>query len=230
MTSQSIRNSLIVDSMLCIEQANASMRLIASRTCRHSIQIQHQDDDAVEASEKTRLYILIRSSEKNLMRQQLKKCTRCGEVKFATREYFGSTPSGGVRGYCRICMNKDSANYERKNKEKRQERDSKRARAHPEARTAFDVSTKRALMKRQEGLCPCCVQPISAISDAEIDHATPLAKGGIHHPSNFIVTHAQCNREKHNKTLAEHWEWRVRVGLDEENLGHKHGLLGESNT
>jgi HNH endonuclease len=32
-----------------------------------------------------------------------------------------------------------------------------------------------------------------------------LAKGGTHHPSNFMLAHARCNQEKHNKTLAEHW-------------------------
>lgn len=40
-----------------------------------------------------------------------------------------------------------------------------------------------------------------------------------------MLAHAQCNRGKHNKTLVEHWEWRVRVGLDIENLGRKYGLL-----
>jgi 5-methylcytosine-specific restriction endonuclease McrA len=119
-------------------------------------------------------------------------------------------------------MNKASAEYEKKNKDGRRQRDAKRAN-----RVGFDESTKRMLLNRQAGRCPCCFQPITAIGNAEIDHATPLAKGGRHHPSNFIVAHAQCNREKHNKTLAEHWEWRVRVGLDEENLGREHGLLGE---
>jgi 5-methylcytosine-specific restriction endonuclease McrA len=121
-------------------------------------------------------------------------------------------------------MNKSSAEYEKNNKDRRRQRDARRAGIDPGARAGFDESTKRALLKRQAGLCPCCFQPITAIKDAEIDHATPLAKGGKHHQSNFIVAHAHCNREKHSKTLAEHWEWRVRVGLDEENLGRKHGL------
>ena len=45
----------------------------------------------------------------------------------------------------------------------------------------------------------------------------------------FMGTRPKCNKEKHNKTLSEHWEWRVERGLDPENLGRKHGLLGESN-
>jgi hypothetical protein len=53
----------------------------------------------------------------------------------------------------------------------------------------------------------------------------PLIKGGSDDKSNLLLAHARCNKEKHNKTLPEHWEWRVRHGLDPENLGHKHGLL-----
>ena len=154
-----------------------------------------------------------------------KECTRCGELKLATREFFGSTPSGGLRGYCRACMNKASAEYERNNKDARRKRDEKRGSTDPSARASFDDSTKRSLLKHQAGLCPCCFKPITTIGTAEIDHATPLAKGGVHHLSNFMLAHAQCNKEKHNKTLAEHWEWRVRVGLDDENLGRTHGLL-----
>lgn len=156
---------------------------------------------------------------------QDKKCTRCGELKPATREFFGSTPSGGLRGYCRTCMNKASAEYESKNKEGRRKRDDKRASVDPDARAGFDDSTKRALLKRQAGICPCCFLPITSIGVAEVDHTIPLAKGGKHLETNFMLAHTQCNKEKHNKTLAEHWEWRVRVGLDSENLGRKHGLL-----
>jgi 5-methylcytosine-specific restriction endonuclease McrA len=122
-------------------------------------------------------------------------------------------------------MNKASASYERNNKDARRVRDEKRASAGREARIAFDDGTKRTLLKKQAGVCPCCFEPISSIAIAEVDHAIPLAKGGVHSASNFILAHAQCNKEKHNKTLAEHWEWRVRVGLDSENLGRKHGLI-----
>jgi 5-methylcytosine-specific restriction endonuclease McrA len=122
-------------------------------------------------------------------------------------------------------MNKASADYERNNKEGRRERDKKRGDADRDARAPFDDATKRGLLKRQAGLCPCCFQALTSIATSEVDHATPLARGGEHHPSNFILAHAQCNKEKHNKTLAEHWEWRVRVGLDSENLGRKHGLV-----
>lgn len=155
-----------------------------------------------------------------------KKCTRCDETKPATRKFFGSTPSGGLRGYCRSCMNKASLNYEAKNKEARRERDAKRARAAGGIRRSFDAKTKEDLFKKQNGHCACCFKPIDRPESAEIDHVVPLERGGRDEWANFLLAHAQCNKEKHNKTLPEHWEWRVKVGLDAENLGLKFGLIG----
>ena len=157
-----------------------------------------------------------------------KTCTRCGEIKPNTREFFGSTPSGGLRGYCRTCMNNDSRNYEAKNKDRRRVRDVKRAQAGDGARVGFDLATKKALFIKQAGICHCCMKPIPSADEGEVDHIKPLSKGGEHHPSNFMLAHKQCNKEKHNKTLWEHWEWRVTKGLDFENLGRKHGLLPEN--
>jgi 5-methylcytosine-specific restriction endonuclease McrA len=154
-------------------------------------------------------------------------CSRCSEIKPATREFFGSTPSGGLRGYCRTCMNKDSRRYEASNKERRRERDAKRAEAAIGARAGFDIHMKRPLFRKQGGICPCCMKPIARAQEGEVDHVTPVSKGGAHHSSNLMLAHAQCNTEKHNKTLPEHWEWRVRVGLDIENVGKKHGLRGK---
>jgi hypothetical protein len=60
-------------------------------------------------------------------------------------------------------------------------------------------------------------------------HCPPSNGMPVRHHRNphLMLAHAQCNKEKHNKTLAEHWEWRVNCGLDRENLGRKHKLLPE---
>jgi 5-methylcytosine-specific restriction endonuclease McrA len=152
-------------------------------------------------------------------------CSRCGETKPATRDFFGSTPSGSLRGYCRSCMNAASRAYEAKNKDRRRVRDEKRSEAGGGVRRSFDVATKRILFMRQHGICHCCFKSIGRPEAGEVDHIVPLERGGSDLSSNLMLAHAQCNREKHNKTLVEHWEWRVRVGLDTENLGRKHGLL-----
>lgn len=154
-----------------------------------------------------------------------KSCSRCGEQKPATREFFGSTPSGGLRGDCRTCMNMDSRDYEVNNKQRRLERDSQKSTSRKRARGGFSLATKKALHVKQSGICPCCMKPIGLASDGEVDHMTPLSKGGKHDSSNFMLAHKQRNKEKHNKTLLEHWDWRVERGLDTENLGRKHGLF-----
>jgi 5-methylcytosine-specific restriction endonuclease McrA len=122
-------------------------------------------------------------------------------------------------------MNAASALTERNNKEARRERDRRRAAAGGGSRGSFDAGTKRELFRKQNATCPCCFQPILNPLLAEVDHAVPLARGGANDSSNIILTHAQCNREKKDKTLLEHWEWRVKVGLDNENLGRKYGLV-----
>jgi len=122
-------------------------------------------------------------------------------------------------------MNAASRKFEANNKERRRERDAKRAKATGGVRRSFDLATKSILFTKQDGRCPCCLAPIARPGDGEVDHVVPLERGGSDVSSNWMLAHARCNREKHNKTLAEHWEWRVRVGLDTENLGRKHGLL-----
>jgi 5-methylcytosine-specific restriction endonuclease McrA len=154
-----------------------------------------------------------------------KRCSRCNEAKPATREFFGSTPSGGLRGYCRVCMNKASFKYEANNKDARRERDAKRAKAAGGSRRSFDAKIKDELYKKQSGHCACCFRPIISPERGEVDHVVPLERGGRDVKGNLLLAHAQCNKEKHNKTLHEHWEWRVKVGLDAENLGRKHGLV-----
>jgi 5-methylcytosine-specific restriction endonuclease McrA len=62
-----------------------------------------------------------------------------------------------------------------------------------------------------------------SLADSETDHVTPLSRGGDNSPRNLILTHSQCNREKHNKMLREHWDWRFKIGRDRVHLGN---LLG----
>ena len=121
-------------------------------------------------------------------------------------------------------MNQSSADYERRNKDKRRERDRVRASHTDGVRRGFDLGTKKSLWDKQSGKCACCFEAITSPNDGEVDHIKPLARGGTDTPDNRLLAHAKCNREKHNKSLVEHWEWRVRVGLDSENLGRKYGF------
>jgi 5-methylcytosine-specific restriction endonuclease McrA len=49
-------------------------------------------------------------------------------------------------------------------------------------------------------------------------HKTPLAKGGAESTENLAISHAECNKSKHNKTLEEHWQYRFNRRLDAEKL------------
>lgn len=141
----------------------------------------------------------------------MQRCKKCGELKPATRDHFGSTPSGNLRGTCRPCM---AANT--KKHSQTAGNDAARWAARKERSSGFKLSDaqRRDLWSRQDGNCPCCFQALPSMWDAEMDHVTPVARGGRDDISNVMLTHAQCNREKHNKTLDEHWDWRVKVGLD----------------
>jgi 5-methylcytosine-specific restriction endonuclease McrA len=122
-------------------------------------------------------------------------------------------------------MNKRSREYEARNKDKRKIRDARRAAAAGGSRRSFDLRTKQVLFEQQGGNCPGCFQPIERLEEAEVDHVTPLSQGGHDGLGNLLLMHARCNRDKHKKTLAEYWEWRVKVGMDKENLGRKNGLI-----
>ncbi len=156
---------------------------------------------------------------------ETKICTVCGQTKPATHDYWGATPSGNFRGYCNECMNRRSREYEAKNKEKRKIRDERRAAAGGGTRRSFNVETKRILFEKQNGICPGCFEPIDRPENSEVDHVDPLSRSRRGDMGNLMLMHARCNRDKHKKTLAEYWEWRVKVGMDKVNLGRKNNLI-----
>lgn len=68
-----------------------------------------------------------------------KRCDCCGQKKPATREFFGSRPSGGLLGYCRTCEN-----YVRDNRTRRRQRDGKQAVTGNSVRAGFEIQKKFA--------------------------------------------------------------------------------------
>lgn len=49
---------------------------------------------------------------------------------------------------------------------------------------------------RKTNLCGICGEPILRMNDATLDHIIPLAKGGVHAPSNMQLAHDRCNSDK----------------------------------
>jgi hypothetical protein len=101
--------------------------------------------------------------ENGAARMIVKTCTRCGETKPA-REFFGSAPSGNLKGSCRLCMNKAAGERDRRNKEGRQVPDLKRAQARNGTRRSFPSEIKQQLWKRQDGLCLCGFEQIEHLT------------------------------------------------------------------
>lgn len=140
-----------------------------------------------------------------------KACTSCGKLLAITRENFGSTPSGGFRGKCRKCMVAHTQSYDRNNPEKRRQRSE--VRDDRGGHVSIDPVLKQRLLAKQRRLCLCCGERIEVWQAVQLDHLTPVARGGTHDERNLAIAHDKCNAEKHAKTLEEHWLWRLRVGL-----------------
>ena len=145
-----------------------------------------------------------------------KTCKKCGEVKPATREYFGSTPSGGLRSRCRACGRAYNKAYDEKHPEK------VRCRAYKSqaSRDGFIPSDllKKQLFHEQDGVCALCCKPMDEahILDSkhlQVEHLTPASKGGTNDERNLVLAHRSCNQEKKQKDVPEYLAWRTKVGL-----------------
>lgn len=145
-------------------------------------------------------------------RKGFKRCKKCGAEKLANRDNFGSMPSGGLRGSCRDCMRKKTAIHHKQNPEMQKKRSKKRIETDGGFRVTDQL--KRILWMKYNGICILCSQPLDDMSSAQVDHLTPVQRGGTNAQENLCLAHIQCNKEKHNKTYPEHKEWRKRNKLD----------------
>lgn len=148
--------------------------------------------------------------------QTTKTCKKCGEAKPADRKHFGSTPGGNLRGGCRICDNKRSKAYAQANPQGVQARARKR-RTQASGFIPSDA-LKTRLAVEQKGCCALCCEPIDrdALLDAkkvQVEHLTPVSRGGTNDDSNLVIACRTCNQEKAGKTMCEYWVWRDKVGL-----------------
>ena len=145
-----------------------------------------------------------------------KACKKCGEVKPADRKHFGSQPNGGLRHTCRTCMNAQSKAYARANPESVRRRSLKRQ-TQADGFIPSDA-LKTQLAVEQKGCCALCCEPIDrdALLDAkrvQVEHLTPVSRGGTNDETNLVITCRTCNQEKAGKTMREYWLWRDKVGL-----------------
>jgi 5-methylcytosine-specific restriction endonuclease McrA len=67
------------------------------------------------------------------------------------------------------------------------------------------------IRKLQKDSCAYCGKNLSG--GGEVDHKTPLSRGGDNYASNLALTCTPCNRDKHDKTEDEFVCWRLGLGL-----------------
>ena len=72
-----------------------------------------------------------------------------------------------------------------------------------------------------------CKEPLGSIESSSVDHMRPLSRRGTNDFSNLHLVHKRCNTDKKEKTVREHWEWRVASGFDEISIGEQLGITSE---
>jgi 5-methylcytosine-specific restriction endonuclease McrA len=145
-------------------------------------------------------------------------CKDCNERLPLTREFFGQYKNvgrGGVtigfRSSCRKCMAARSARHSMANPEQKAERAKRRAEQAGPARSR-EMATHAVRLRGPLGdTCRYCDEALNG--GGEVDHLTPVARGGTNRISNLTLACMPCNRAKLAKTLDEYLAWRAERGL-----------------
>lgn len=139
-------------------------------------------------------------------------CKKCNKEFPLSRDFFGSTPSGGFRFSCRACVRAHVANHHKAHPEQLYNRVKVRKEAQHLAEGHYDENDIDKIRKELKDCCAYCGTPLNL--GGEIDHKTPIGnRGGTNWPSNLTLACLQCNREKHEKTVEEYLAWRKKRGL-----------------
>lgn len=134
-------------------------------------------------------------------------CKKCRRVLPATDANFGHTPNGALRKTCRACMSAHVKAYDKANPHMAKRRSDLR-RDREAAAGVRDISFEeiQALMIRVKCCCFYCGKLL--ISEYQVDHMVPIARGGTHAPDNWTLACPACNGAKHGKTVREFLVWR----------------------
>lgn len=139
----------------------------------------------------------------------LQICCLCGETKPTTRENFGTKPNGKPRAQCRVCRRKLTNEYAAANRDKGRARArNRKTRLESVGYVNEYLQYREPLLKLQRELCYFCQTAITS-DTIEIDHLTPISRGGDNHRKNLVGCCASCNKAKTNKTEGEFIIWRA---------------------
>ncbi len=138
----------------------------------------------------------------------LQTCTLCGETKPTSRENFGTKQNGMPRARCRACYRQKTNEYAASNRERGRERARNRKVLLENVGVVNEhLRYRELLLKEQRGKCYFCKRNIT-IHTIEIDHLTPISKGGANDYENLAGCCPPCNKAKTDKTELEFIFWR----------------------
>lgn len=141
-------------------------------------------------------------------------CKKCERVFPLTREFFGNTNNNGkigFRGSCRECMRKNSAQHHAENPEQYAARVRLRSDRERENSSKITGVPEASLRRKLDDKCRYCEAALHG--GGELDHLTPVARGGSGKRGNITLACRDCNRAKLAKTLDEFIAWRRQRGL-----------------
>lgn len=141
-----------------------------------------------------------------------KQCKKCRETFPITRQYFGSTPSGGFRNTCRACMAARTREWAEDNADRVADRlEERRVREIEGGPRDYGKHELVSLRVELNNSCAYCGIPLGR--GGHLDHKIPVALGGTNNLENMTYCCEQCNREKHAKTVHEYFHWRRERNL-----------------
>lgn len=73
-------------------------------------------------------------------------------------------------------------------------------------------------IKMEVAYCCLCGKPIYKVKDYNLEHLTPVSRGGRNDSSNWRMAHKKCNSQKGALTLEEYKLW---LQLEAKRHGHQ---------
>ncbi len=152
-----------------------------------------------------------------------KKCKDCGIEKPETREFFGQYKNNskagatiGFRNSCRKCMAQATARHSAENPRSVNARNKRRQALAENAQGFYTDADIHIIRKELADGCRFCGKDLAG--GGEVEHLTPISRGGSNYPHNLTLSCLGCNREKTNKTLNEYMDWRRERELSIRNI------------
>ena len=145
-----------------------------------------------------------------------KPCQKCETVYPVTRDYFGYYSNKrkrdgveriGFRNTCRKCMAAHTAAHDKKHPKKAWERRQRRLRRRTSNGGSHTAQDIKRLRKHLQDRCRYCGEQLDG--ERNVDHMTPLSRGGTDNIGNLTLSCFTCNTEKWKKTADEYIAWRV---------------------